>query len=95
MSLILATQDESDTPYNFINHFQNTIEIKPNSSIALNHITVNREFLLDFDEDKVYEGMKYISRMYRAQTKTVSETFTSINKEVKEKEEEEDLTPLF
>ena len=54
MSLILATQDESDTPYNFINHFQNTLEIKPNSSIALNHITVNREFLLDFDEDKVF-----------------------------------------
>ena len=54
MSLILATQDEGDMPYSFINHFQNTIEIKPNSSIALNHVTVNREFLLDFDEDKVF-----------------------------------------
>ena len=53
MSLLLAQQTELDKPFRFQNHLSNTIEIKPNSEIALNHVTINRATFYQFEEDKI------------------------------------------
>eukprot|EP01051_Picozoa_sp_SAG22_P007301 SAG22_NODE_509_length_9598_cov_12.010001_6_plen_687_part_00 len=53
MSFILTSQAADDTPYSYQNSFANTIEIKPNSKIALNHATINRNALFNFDSPKV------------------------------------------
>ena len=39
MSFILTSQTANDQPYSYQNNFCNTIEIRPNSKIALNHVT--------------------------------------------------------
>jgi len=54
MTLILTSQTEEDLPYNYQNHFQNTIRIEPNSEIALNHIAINRQRIYKFDNDKIF-----------------------------------------
>ena len=54
MTLLLTSQKEQDLPYNYTNHYQNTIKIEPNSEIALNHATVNRQRVFKYDEDRVF-----------------------------------------
>ena len=54
MTLLLTSQKEQDLAYNYTNHFQNTIRVEPNSEIALNHATVNRQRVFKYDEDRVF-----------------------------------------
>jgi hypothetical protein len=54
MTLLLTSQKEQDLAYNYTNHFQNTIKIEPNSEIALNHATVNRQRVFKYDADRVF-----------------------------------------
>lgn len=61
MSLILTSQKPEDLAYSYQNYFAQNLEIKPNSKIALNHATINRSLLFNFDQAKifwVYHGYK-------------------------------------
>ena len=61
MSLILTSQKPEDLAYSYQNYFAQNLEIQPNSKIALNHATINRSLLFNFDQDKIfwiYHGYK-------------------------------------